>query len=158
MKWKCVCQIKGPAPIQETLFAVKRTWWMTAHACSSEMGAEKLRSIWSRERQPSLSRWHPLQGGGGGGGDQPVSASTLLILLMSLALTRAHVTNGNVPTKFLNWISICCCPFLCSGIPDKQLSLIVWTTNAQAFSLWVGSFGDHFCDLILRRPNVTLLQ
>ena len=37
-------------------------------------------------------------------------------------------SNGNVPTKFLNWISICCCPFLCSGIPDKQLSLIVWTT------------------------------
>ena len=77
------------------------TWWMTAHACSSEMGAEKLRSIWSRERHPSLSRWHPRHGGGGGGGDQPVSASTLLMMLMSLALTRAHVTlMGMSPRSF----------------------------------------------------------
>ena len=45
------------------------TWWMTAHACSSEMGAEKEWRIWSRLRQCWVSNWQPLQPG------QPLSSS-----------------------------------------------------------------------------------
>lgn len=49
-------------------------------------------------------------------------------------VTSACHCHGNVPSKFLNWKSICCCPLsLCSGIPDKQLSLIVWTTPRTLF-------------------------
>ena len=35
------------------------TWWITAHACSSEMGAVKLARICCRERQPPGSKLQP---------------------------------------------------------------------------------------------------
>ena len=35
------------------------TWWITAHACSSEMGAVKLARICCKERQPPGSKLQP---------------------------------------------------------------------------------------------------